>query len=120
MVVVEGTLDDALQQARGIHENAIIGTLAAWQRRYAPFCFAGGVETAARMAEAFLRGQVREIQRSARALSPRDLRGALSARPRLTAHRSTRKITLDQAPIITLVGKAFWETSVPRLRVELS
>jgi len=56
-------LADVLQQARGINPNAIIGTLAAWQRRYACFCFAGNVETAAKIPEAFLCGQVREIQR---------------------------------------------------------
>jgi ERCC4-type nuclease len=39
MVIVEGTLADVFAQSRGIHPSAIIGTLAAWQRRYAPFCF---------------------------------------------------------------------------------
>jgi DNA excision repair protein ERCC-4 len=66
MVIVEGTLADVLEQARGVHINAIIGTLAAWQRRYAPFCFAGNVAPAARVAEAFLCGQAREIARLAR------------------------------------------------------
>ena len=47
------------------HARAIIGTLAAWQRRYAPICFAGNVETAAKIAESFLLGQVKEIQREA-------------------------------------------------------
>ena len=62
---MEGTLADVLAQSRGIHANAIIGTLAAWQRRYAPICFAGNVETAAKIAESFLVGQVNEIQREA-------------------------------------------------------
>jgi len=53
------------QQTRCIKGNAIIGTLAAWQRRYAPICFAGSVETAAKIAESFLLGQVKEIQREA-------------------------------------------------------
>ena len=63
LVIVEGSLADVLQQTRAIHPNAIIGTLAAWQRRYAPFCFAGSIELAAKMAESFLRGQLREAGR---------------------------------------------------------
>jgi ERCC4-type nuclease len=65
LIVVEGTLADVLAQSRGIHPSAIIGTLAAWQRRYSPICFAGNVETAAKIAESFLLGQVKEIQREA-------------------------------------------------------
>jgi ERCC4-type nuclease len=68
VVIVEGTLADVLKEARGIHESAIIGTLAAWTRRYCPFVFASDVELAARMAEGFLCGQVREIQRAAKAI----------------------------------------------------
>ncbi len=68
IVIVEGTLADVLSQSRGIHPNAIIGTLAAWQRRFSPVCFAGDVETAARVAESFLRGQVRDHERTAKAL----------------------------------------------------
>ena len=67
IVIVEGTLADVFAQSRGIHPSAIIGTLAAWQRRYAPVCFAGNVETAAKIAESFLLGQVREIERAAKA-----------------------------------------------------
>ncbi|MBV9008590.1 MAG: hypothetical protein JO354_05390 [Verrucomicrobia bacterium] len=68
LVIVEGTLCELLDAPSGIHNNAIIGTLAAWQRRYAPFCFAGNISTAARIGEAFLCGQVREIQRAAKLL----------------------------------------------------
>ena len=68
MMIVEGTLADVFAQSRGIHPGAIIGTLAAWQRRYAPVCIAGNVETAAKIAESFLLGQVREIERAAKAL----------------------------------------------------
>ena len=63
IVIVEGTLADVLQQAREIHPNAIIGTLAAWQLRYCPVCFAGNAETAARVAERFLLSQVRDLKR---------------------------------------------------------
>ena len=69
IVVVEGTLAEVLAATRGIHPNAIIGTLAAWQRRFSPFCFAGSVQTAAQLAEAFLRGQVREVERTVRAIN---------------------------------------------------
>jgi hypothetical protein len=41
------------------------GRLQRGQRRYAPICFAGSVETAAKIAESFLLGQVKEIQREA-------------------------------------------------------
>ena len=69
VVIVEGALVEVLRETRAIHPNAIIGTLAAWQRRYAPFCFAGAVKTAAQMAEALLRGQVRDIERAARTIA---------------------------------------------------
>jgi DNA excision repair protein ERCC-4 len=68
VVIVEGTLADVLNEARGIHGNAIVGTLAAWTRRYCPFLFAGDTENAARIAEAFLCGQARETERFAQAL----------------------------------------------------
>ena len=57
LIVVEGTLADVLAQSRRIHPSAIIGTLAAWQRRYLPICFAGNVETAAKIAESFYLGR---------------------------------------------------------------
>jgi DNA excision repair protein ERCC-4 len=63
LVIVEGSLPETLRARRGLTENAIIGTLAAFQRRYAPFCFAGSIEVAAKMAESFLRGQLREAGR---------------------------------------------------------
>jgi DNA excision repair protein ERCC-4 len=72
LVIVEGALVEVLRETRSIHPNAIIGTLAAWQRRYAPFCFAGSVQTAAQMAESFLRGQVREVTRSAKTVARAD------------------------------------------------
>src|ERR1700682_226746 len=54
IVVVEGSYEDLLGAARGLHVNAIIGSLAAWQRRYCPFFFAGNVETAVAFALRFL------------------------------------------------------------------
>lgn len=72
VVVVEGSMSDLLTLAHnrggGMREESIIGTLAAWQRRYAPFFFAGSVATAARFTERLLRGQVKDVQRTAKAI----------------------------------------------------
>ena len=73
VVVVDGNMSDLLTLAhnRGgtLNVNSIIGTLAAWQRRYAPFFFAGSVRTAAEFTERLLRGQVKEIERTAKAIA---------------------------------------------------
>src|SRR5262245_44014647 len=62
VVVIEGTLSDVAVAARGIHHNAVIGTLAAWTRRYCPFVFCGSEELAADFAFRFLAGQLRGIE----------------------------------------------------------
>lgn len=68
-VVVEGNLSDVCLAARGMSMNAVIGTLAAWSRRYCPIIFAGGVEPAANFAFRFLMGQISEIERQSTALA---------------------------------------------------
>ena len=68
VVVVESTLSDVAVAARGIHHNAVIGTLAAWTRRYCPFVFCGCERLAADFTFKFLAGQLREIERLANAL----------------------------------------------------
>ena len=68
VVVVEGSLPDLLLAARGMTEASVIGTLAAWERRYCGFVFAGSVRLAALFAWRFLRGQAAEVERSAMAL----------------------------------------------------
>ena len=71
VVVIEGNVADLLTLAHnqgGLSENAVIGTLAAFQRRYCPFFFAGSPRIAAEFTERLLRGQVREIERAAKAL----------------------------------------------------
>ena len=88
VVIVEGALVEVLRETRAIHPNAIIGTLAAWQRRYAPFCFAGAVKTAAQMAEALLRGQVRDIERAARTISTTSIRTVDTNRQAPTIEKS--------------------------------
>jgi DNA excision repair protein ERCC-4 len=63
-VVVEGTLEDCLLQRRGLHVNGVIGTLAAWQRRYRhTFLFAGTVDMAASFALRFLTQPLREARK---------------------------------------------------------
>lgn len=69
VVVVEGSLADVCVAGRGLHHNAVIGTLAAWTLRYCPFVFAGSARIAADFAFRFLGAQVRDIQREAKALS---------------------------------------------------
>ena len=63
VVVVEGTLTDVAVAARGIHHNAVVGTLAAWTRCYCPFVFCGSERLAADFAFRFLAGQLRGIER---------------------------------------------------------
>jgi hypothetical protein len=63
VVVVEGTLPDVLVARRQMSEASVIGTLAAWQRRYTGFFFAGSIKIAAEFSFRFLAGQVAEIER---------------------------------------------------------
>ena len=69
--------------ARGIHHNAVVGTLAAWTRRYCPFVFCGSERLAADFAFRFLAGQLREIEGLANALQfqPRSNQGEKARTP---------------------------------------
>jgi hypothetical protein len=69
VVVVEGGLPDVLAARRQMSEASVIGTLAAWQRRYTGFFFAGSVKVAAEFSFRFLAGQMAEIQKLRRKLS---------------------------------------------------
>lgn len=69
IVVVEGSLSDVFVAGRGLHHNAIIGSLAAWTLRYCPFVFAGSERVAADFAFRFLGSQVRQARRLTRAVS---------------------------------------------------
>ena len=68
VIIVEAGFPDVLTLARqhggGLSDNAIVGSVAAWTRRGAPVLFCGSVRLAAELAERFLRGQVREVQRT--------------------------------------------------------
>jgi DNA excision repair protein ERCC-4 len=83
VVVIEGTLSDVAVAARGVHCNAVVGTLAAWTRRYCPFVFCGFERLAADFAFRFLTGQLRGIERLANALrfQSRDNQTKKASRP---------------------------------------
>jgi ERCC4-type nuclease len=66
-VVVEGTLLDCLRNRGGLSEPSLIGTVAAWSRRYCPILFAGTERHAAELAFRFLAGQITEAHRIIRA-----------------------------------------------------
>lgn len=54
-VVVSCSFENLLRERRGLHINAVVGTLAAWQRRYRiPFFFAGTNALAANFTLRFL------------------------------------------------------------------
>lgn len=67
-VIVEGSLEDVILQARGMKQPAIMATVATWTRRYGPILFAGGAHAAADLAYCFLAAQVREVERAAKAI----------------------------------------------------
>ena len=69
IVVCEGTLGDVCAAGRSIHHSAIVGTVAAWTTRYCPIIFAGTVAAAADFAFRALRAQVREIERTHKAVA---------------------------------------------------
>ena len=54
---------------RGLHHNAIVGTIAAWTLRYCPIVFCGSERAAADFAFRFLAAQVRNIERLAKAVA---------------------------------------------------
>jgi len=71
LVVCEGNLADVCRASRGLTEQAITGTIAAWTTRYCPIVFAGTVASAADFAFRSLRAQVRDIERAAKSLCPK-------------------------------------------------
>ena len=63
VVVVEGGLPDVLAARRQMSEPSVIGTLAAWQRRYNGLFLHGSIKVAAEFSFRFLAGKVAEIER---------------------------------------------------------
>ena len=70
VVVVEGSLSDVAVAARRVHHNAVLGTLASWTLRFAPFVFAGSQRLAADFAFRLLASQLPSEERR-RALQAR-------------------------------------------------
>ncbi len=69
VVVVEGSLFDCIDGSGGLSEASLIGTVAAWTRRYCPIIFAGDERHAAVLAWRYLAGQVSEALKIVRAAS---------------------------------------------------
>ena len=63
VVIVEGTLLDCILNRGGLSEASLLGTVAAWSRRFCPILFAGTERHAAELAFRFLAGQITEGQR---------------------------------------------------------
>ncbi|MFN0130834.1 MAG: ERCC4 domain-containing protein [Verrucomicrobiales bacterium] len=63
VVVVEGSMADLHRLRRGLHWSAVVGTIAAWTRRYAPIILAGDVEQAAHFAFRYLAQPIAEARR---------------------------------------------------------
>ncbi len=67
IVIVEGTLLDCIRDRGGLSEPSLLGTVAAWTRRYCPIIFAGNPRHAALLAYRYLAGQLTEAYRLTKA-----------------------------------------------------
>ena len=67
VVIVEGTLSDCIRARGGLSEASLLGTVAAWSRRFCPILFAGTERHATELAYRFLAGQITEGQRIVKA-----------------------------------------------------
>ena len=85
LVVVEGSFQNVIKQARGIHENAILGTVTAWIRRYCPVLFCDTPELAAGVALRWLLQPIQEARRNVKTAASFD--ALPSALPAKAAHR---------------------------------
>ena len=70
VVVIEGSLSDVVVAGRKLHANSIMGTLASWTVRFAPFVFCGSQRLAADFSWRLLASQLPESERR-RALQAR-------------------------------------------------
>ncbi|MCG3150163.1 MAG: hypothetical protein PCFJNLEI_03641 [Verrucomicrobiae bacterium] len=76
VVIVEGTLLDCIRARGGLSEASLLGTVAAWSRRYCPIIFAGTERHAAELAYRFLAGQITEGQRIIKAATVANVEAA--------------------------------------------
>ena len=84
IVVVEGSLSDVVVAGRKLHANSIMGTLAAWTVRYAPFVFCGSQRLAVDFAVRLLASQLPSEERrrlSCPASAPQTAWRVLKAQP---------------------------------------
>lgn len=65
VVVVEGGVLDVLRLRGGMSEASVLGTIAAWERRFGGFLFAGSVKVAAYLSFRLLAGQIADIEKAA-------------------------------------------------------
>jgi len=76
VVIVEGTLLDCIRARGGLSEASLLGTVAAWSRRFCPILFAGTERHAAELAFRFLVGQITEGQRIVKAATVANVEAA--------------------------------------------
>jgi DNA excision repair protein ERCC-4 len=76
VVIVEGTLLDCIRNRGGLTEASLLGTVAAWSRRFCPILFAGTERHAAELAFRFLVGQITEGQRIVKAATVANVEAA--------------------------------------------
>lgn len=67
VVIVEGALAGCIASRGGLSEASLLGTVAAWTRRYCPILFAGSERHAAELAWRYLTGQVHEAHKIVKA-----------------------------------------------------
>ena len=69
VVIVEASLLDCIRARGGLTEASLLGTVAAWSRRYCPILFAGSERLAAELAWRYLAGQINEGHRIVKAVA---------------------------------------------------
>jgi ERCC4-type nuclease len=105
VVIVEGTLADCISARGDMTEASLIGTVAAWSRRYCPILFAGDERTAADLCLRFLAGQLVEAERVVKAVDgggqlgtssesiEREGRAAIADTPKRSEHNTTTQVS---------------------------
>jgi DNA excision repair protein ERCC-4 len=81
VVLIEGSLSDVAIAARGVHHNAVLGSIASWTLRFCPFVFAGSQRLAADFAFRFLASQLPSEERRAQAALALKARRAIRPAP---------------------------------------
>jgi ERCC4-type nuclease len=69
VIIVEGSLSNVIARRGEMTEASLLGTVAAWTRRFAPIIFADNQRHAAELGWRFLVGQLNDAHRIVRAAS---------------------------------------------------